>query len=157
MDWLGRWFRRAAGVGLLLSLVPLMLWAVPAIHPAPRVRPVWTDRGGDQVTQWVTRKGFDRHGWVHQEQTLQWTAVRPATLDGVRAVYTPNTLGQVDLPPTESWKLQYHLYGNNHVQLPRGVELMNSGLLHTLPYSVMAIALATPAGLLGINRLLRRR
>ncbi len=142
-----RWAVASAAVA---AVVPLTFWAVPGAHPGARVRATWADNGGDQVTQWVVRRGFDRNGYVHQEQLRTWNAATPAALEGVRASHP------VELPPTRSWLLQYTEYGHDHVYLPRGLLLTEDGVIRTLPYSLMALALSSPAMLWGVVTAWRR-
>jgi hypothetical protein len=143
--------RRLAAVSAGFALIPLTMRAVPAIPRPLSTRMVWHDSGGDYVTQTVGRRGFDRYGYVHQVQVITWVAPTPAALADVRA-----NRDAVDLPSADAWKPQFIDYGNNHVVLPHGLEMTASGLVHTVPYSLMAVLLAMPGTLLTVTTAWRR-
>ena len=150
-----RWGRRVALAGLVASLVPLTLWAVPASHPRPVVRIRWLDRGV-YIDQRVILSGLDRDGFVHQERNQSWEAGNPAALTDLRLAHAADPARLARLPPAEAWRPQWVDYGNNHVWLPHGVQLIDAGLTRTLPYTWVAAAMLMPAALWGLNATWRR-
>ncbi len=147
--WVRTLLRAAAAAGLLAASVPLAFWAVPAIHPRLVARGGWLDTG-TSIELRVVRRGFDRHGYVHQEQTRSWDAADPARLADVRRAYAADPQRFARLPPLQSWRFEMSDYGNNHVYLPGGLEQTDGGVTHVIPYGLMAAALATPAACLGL-------
>ena len=126
---------------MLAALAPLTLWAVPATHPRAVTRVRWYDRV-TWIALWIEVEGFDRHGWVDRTWERSWTAPTRAALNPVRQAHAAGRL--TEWPPTESWRPQFSDYGNNHVYLPGGVELIDDGKRHVLPYHAVAAVLAAP-------------
>jgi hypothetical protein len=150
-----RWFRRAAVAGLASAVVPLTLWAVPASHSTPAVSLRWTDYG-DALVQRATRQGLDRDGFVYQQRDLVWQSRGPSALDELRARHRADPASLAELPRADAWRPQFSTYGNNHVWLPGGMTLTDSGVIVTVPYHLVAAMLAAPAAAWGAAAAWRR-
>ena len=128
---------------LLAAVVPLTLWAAPSLHGTPRVR-VDVHDGGTFIRQHALRRGLGRYGYVRQERFRVWVAATPAMLDDVRRQLS-RPAAAVELPTAASDWAQWTSYGNDHVFTPDGVEMIEDGGIHSLPYSLMIVGLVMPA------------
>ena len=135
------WARVVRGAvlsSLAMAAVPLAVWAAGPSRWAVSVG--WAD-DGRVIAERIVRTGFDRHGVVRQSRTRLWQAATSADLADVRQAHA---IGAVDLPPPRSQWLQFTTYGNDHVYAG-GRSLTESGAVASVPYGLMAVALATPA------------
>jgi hypothetical protein len=131
--WSHKVARATAVAGVATAAIVLLLWAVPAIHPAPARREVWTV-WDDTATQDVARYGLARHGFVWQQRSRVWEVPPGVPLPDRRAVRAAEAGRPLSAAASDDGSLlQSSSYGVNHVFAADGREFRESGAIVSAP------------------------